>query len=143
MKTRANQKLLVLLSPLAVIALLGAYANANTRDSLDGKWIGNSRIDGDKSLSKTELKANFTEASLRIEGSATCVLKTGKYAASNNETWQISFDEVSGGDVCSRLAKGVFTFQRGSNTRQLVFQVTYPGADGQENKGRGVLNHYP
>jgi hypothetical protein len=115
---------------------------------LNGQWVGNSQIVGQKNVAKTSLSLGALDGDdsiLRVEGSNNCTLKRGTYSAQSNaaDTWTLSFKEVKGGDACERLGKGTFSLHRGSSMRVLEFEVSYPGEDGQQRVSRGALSRYP
>ena len=144
-KDRTNQRLILCL-PMFAATLFAAYAHASVSAELKGQWVGNSQVEGDKSVAKTSLTLGAADADnsiLRIEGHNTCTLSQGKYSAGADGAWTLSFGEITGGDSCSRLAKGTFTLRQGSTARKLDFEVSYPGPDGQQNLRRGALSRYP
>jgi hypothetical protein len=135
-----------LATAIAVALLPGALAQAAADSDVSGQWVGNSQLDGSRSVGKTTLVlgASATEdSSLRIEDRSTCTLKQGSYSAGANGDWSLSFKQAKGGDACERLAKGTFTLRSGSSPRALQFEVTYPGPDGGQNVRRGALARYP
>ncbi|HEX6833183.1 MAG TPA: hypothetical protein VF132_06575 [Rudaea sp.] len=145
MANRIDRKLALLLSPLGILLGLAVYAKAGPHDPLAGQWTGRSQIDGDRLLAKTELtvRSDPQEVSLTIEGAATCKLRNGSVHADPNGAWSIAFANADGGDDCMRLVRAAFNVRRGPAARTLLFDVTYPGADGQPATRRGALQHYP
>jgi hypothetical protein len=139
------RKLLFLGASLPIVFAM-SFASAATVDTISGQWTGNSQVDGDRFVSKTMLSLGSPDgenALLRIEGRNTCTLRQGTYSSDASGAWTLSFKDPMGGDACTRLAKGTFTLHPGSNTRQLDFEVKYPGSDGQEVLRRGALTRYP
>jgi hypothetical protein len=132
---------------LAAIALIAAPALAAAiATDLSGQWVGNSQLDGSRTVARTTLvlgAADGEDSSLRIEGRSICELRQGRYSSDGNGGGSISFKEARGGESCDRLAKGTFTLQPGSAPRSLTFEASYPGPDGQPNLRRGALSRYP
>ena len=127
---------------LAASAAL-AFGTANANADMHGQWIGNSQLEGSRSVAKTTLVLDADDSTLHIEDRNTCTLKHGSYSADAGDTLSLSFKEAKGGEACERLAKGRFTVTPGSGPRSLRFEVTYPGPDGSENIRRGALSRYP
>ena len=132
---------------IAAVAFAAAPAAlaAETAD-VGGQWVGNSRLDGGGTDDKTMLTLGAPDSassSLRIEGRTTCSLRDGTYQASTDGTWTLAFKDAKGSDACQRLAKGTFTLRHEASSRQLSFDVSYPGPDGQSNLRRGALTRYP
>lgn len=132
---------------IALLAVLMPFIGAAaTTDSLNGQWTGNSKVEGDASIAKTFLSLGIPDsenATLRIEGRNTCTLRQGSYREDSSGAWTLSFKDTMGGDACIRLAKGTFMLRPGSTSRQLDFDVKYPGSDGQDVRRRGALTRYP
>ncbi|HEX6833666.1 MAG TPA: hypothetical protein VF132_09035 [Rudaea sp.] len=131
---------------LFCLLALPLAATAYAETELSGQWIGNSQVEGDSSVAKTSLSlsgASDENATLRLEGRSNCTLRDGKVTSAADGAWNLSFKDARGGDVCARLAKGTFVLHPGSTPRQLVFDVTYPGPDGNQNQRHGALHRYP
>ena len=132
---------------VAFAALLVTATSAATESAdLGGQWVGNSRLDGGGVDDKARLTLgapNSESSSLRIEGRTPCTLRDGSYQSAGDGSWTLVFKGANGADACQRLAKGTFTLRRGSSSRQLTFDVSYPGPDGQANLRRGALTRYP
>lgn len=129
----------------AALFVLATPGGAETTD-VTGQWVGNSRVDGVRIGDKAQLTLgtpNSESSSLRIEGRTTCILRDGSYQPAGDGSWALVFKAVNGADACQRLAKGTFTLRRGASSRQLTFDVSYPGPDGQANLRRGALTRYP
>ena len=137
--------------PLAVLStafagsLLTISVHAAATD-LHGQWVGNSQVEGARSVARTTLTLGASDAensTLRIEGSTTCTLGRGKYATGSGDTLSLTFKQAIGGDACTRMATGTFKVRAGSKSRSLEFEASYPSADGGQNLRRGALSRYP
>jgi len=131
----------------AVLAapLLSLHAHASLAADLSGQYVGNSQIDGEKSVAKTMLMIGGADAentTLRIEGENTCTLKNGHYAA-DGDAWSLSFKDANGGDSCKRMAEGKFTLHAGAKPRTLEFEAAFSSAGGGQSLRRGALHRYP
>ena len=139
-----------LLSSMLAAALACAaplsLAAADTRD-LNGQWVGNSLLEGQRETAKTmlDLGAGDESSTLRIEGHTTCTLKQGNHAPLDEDAqaWSLSFKSAHGGDACDRLVRGKFSVRGGSTPRTLEFDVVYAGSDGTPNHRHGMLSRYP
>ena len=80
---------------------------------------------------------------LKLQDKTTCALTMGTYTANPNGTWRLSFDEVNGGGLCSRMADSTFTVKKGLLAEQLLVDATYSAENGTTTKRRIVLRHYP
>ena len=128
-----------------------AAAYAADMPNLRGQWIGNSLLDGQREKAKTSLSLGAPDdaenATMRIEDRSACTLLQGKYSvqagADGAPAWSLSFKEGRGGEVCERLAQGIFLLRPGAGSRKLEFDVTYSARDGAQNHRVGVLNRYP
>ena len=147
MRKKTNRsKSVVPLAICTAIALFAASAGAMAETQLKGQWTGTSQLRGESSTSKTVLSLGSPDdeaATLRLEGRSTCNLRQGKYAPDGNGGWNLSFKEASGGDACTRLAQGKFTLHESASSRQILFDVSYPAAGGEQNQRHGALNRYP
>ena len=135
---------------LTAMILAGAFgivsARAAATPELSGQWIGNSSIDGQRSVSRATLSvagADSDGTTLRIEDANTCTLRKGKYSAASEGNWTLSFSDASGGDGCKRLAAGTFALRRGERPKQLYLEATYQNADGAQAVRRAIFNRYP
>lgn len=142
---RATSRVAVL-----TITILAAFGSASARAAaapeLRGQWIGNSSIDGQRSVSRATLSVAGVDSdatTLRIDDASTCTLRKGKYSAASEGNWTLSFGDASGGDGCRRLAAGTFALRRGDRPKQLYLEATYQSADGAQAVRRAVFNRYP
>jgi hypothetical protein len=142
---RATSRVAVL-----TITILAAFGSASARAAaapeLRGQWIGNSSIDGQRSVSRATLSVAGVDSdatTLRIDDASTCTLRKGKYSAASEGNWTLSFGDASGGDGCKRLAAGTFALRRGDRPKQLYLEATYQSADGAQAVRRAVFNRYP
>jgi len=140
----ANHRTYVLRACVVMLSAFASSAGAIATESNEpsGQWVGNSVLDGRNFPDKTVLTLAADNATLRIEGHSVCKLGQGSYSALEN-AWSLSFKQADGGDACARLAKGNFSLHPGSKPRTMEFEVTYPGADGSQNRRYGTLSRYP
>ena len=136
-----------MLNALTIALLTGIplFANATTGGDLPGQWVGNSQVEGMRSVARTTLilgAADAEDSTLRIDGETSCTLAHGKYSA-NGDSWSLKFNDVRGGTACSRLAQGTFVLHSGNKPRSLQFEASYPGADGGQSLRRGALTRHP
>ena len=132
--------------PIAFAGSLLALSLPAMATDLHGQWVGNSQVDGARSIARTTLMLGAPgaeDSTLRIEGGTTCTLGQGTYAADAGDTVSLTFKQARGGDACARMAKGTFTLRAGSKPRSLEFEASYPGADGGQNQRHGALSRYP
>lgn len=143
---RPDRKLALLLSPLAMLVILGAYANAGIDESLKGQWIGTAQLTSNAARTPIALVLGTPQQHdgiLKLQDKTTCALTMGTYTANPNGTWRLSFDEVNGGGLCSRMADSTFTVKKGLLAEQLLVDATYSAENGTTTKRRIVLRHYP
>jgi len=134
-----------ILVALTLLAGIPSFADATTGGDLPGQWVGNSQVEGMRSVARTTLilgAADAEDSSLRIDGEPSCTLAHGKYSA-DGDTWSLKFSDARGGGACSRLAQGTFVLHAGSKPRSLQFEASYPGAEGGQSLRRGALTRYP
>jgi hypothetical protein len=139
-----KNKMLIVLT-VAVLAGIPWLANATAGSDLAGQWVGNSQVEGMRSVARTTLilgAADAENSTLRIDGEPACTLGHGKYSA-DGDSWSLKFSDVRGGSACSRLAQGTFLLHAGNKPRSLQFEASYPGADGEKSLRRGALTRYP
>ena len=131
---------------VAAVALFATSAGAVAETQLKGQWNGTSQLRGESSTAKTFLSLGAPDdesATLRLEGRTNCSLRDGKYSADGNGVWNLSFKQASGGDACRRLAQGKFTLHESASSKQILLDVSYPSANGEQNQRHGALNRYP
>ena len=143
---RPDRKLALLLSPIAMLVILGAYANAGVDESLKGQWIGTAQLASNAARTPIALVLGSPQEHdgiLKLQDKTTCALTMGTYTANPNGTWRLLFDEVNGGGLCSRMADATFTVKKGLLAEQLLVDATYSAENGTTTKRRIVLRHYP
>ena len=134
------------LSILICAGSLLAYSAEAANAGLNGRWIGNSQIEGRNATAKTMLTladADSSGATLRIEDVNTCTLRNGKYSAESAGKWTLSFSEANGGEGCKRLAAGTFALRGGDDPKQLYLEANYRDGDGSPAMRRAALHRYP
>jgi hypothetical protein len=143
---RATSRVAVLTAMILAAVFVSVSACAAAAPEISGQWIGNSSIDGQRSVSRATLSMAGIDSdgtTLRIEDANTCTLRKGKYSAAGEGSWTLSFGDASGGDGCKRLAAGTFALRRGERPKQLYLEATYQSADGAQAVRRAVFNRYP
>ena len=143
---RAASRIAVSTAAILAAAFASVAARAAAAPELGGQWIGNSSIDGQRSVSRATLSLAGVDSdgtTLRIEDASTCTLRKGKYSAASEGSWTLSFSDASGGDSCKRLAAGTFALRRGERPKQLYLEATYQSADGAQAVRRAIFNRYP